>query len=75
MYSYNKMSAEEEPTKINTIIINQVIDLFEQKEFQKKLIKKLNESVDIPFINEKTEKKTLTKMYDLLILAMKELAD
>ena len=39
------------------------------------LIKKLNESVDIPFINEKTEKKTLTKMYDLLILAMKELAD
>jgi hypothetical protein len=69
------MSAEEEPTKINTIIINQVIDLFEQKEFQKKLIKKLNESVDIPFINEKTEKKTLTKMYDLLILAMKELAD
>lgn len=69
------MSAEGEPTKINTIIINQVIDLFEQKEFQKKLIKKLNESVDIPFINEKTEKKTLTKMYDLLILAMKELVD
>ena len=69
------MSAEGEPTQINTLIINQVIDLFEQKEFQKKLIKKLNESVDIPFINEKTEKKTLTKMYDLLILAMKELAD
>ena len=66
---------EEEAKKINAMVIDQVIDLFEQKEFKKKLIKKLNENVDIPFINEKTEKKALNKLYDLLILAMKEIPD
>ena len=63
----------EAPTKMDEILIAQMIDLFEKKNFKKKLIKKLNNSVDVPFINEKTEKVVLNKMYDLLIAAVKDL--
>ncbi len=63
----------EAPTKMDEILIAQVIDLFEKKNFKKKLIKKLNNSVDVPFINEKTEKVVLNKMYDLLVSAVKDL--
>ena len=63
----------EAPTKMDEILIAQVIDLFEKKNFKKKLIKKLNNSVDVPFINEKTEKVVLNKMYDLLLTAVKDL--
>ena len=63
----------EVPTKMDEILIAQVIDLFEKKNFKKKLIKKLNNSVDVPFINEKTEKVVLNKMYDLLVTAVKDL--
>ena len=30
-------------------------------------IKKLNESIDIPMINEKTEKKVLDKVYGIMV--------
>lgn len=63
----------EAPTKMDEILIAQVIDLFEKKNFKKKLIRKLNNSVDVPFINEKTEKVVLNKMYDLLVTAVKDL--
>ena len=58
---------------MDNIIIDQVIDLFEKKDFKKKLISKLNEDVDIPLINEKTEKKILDKIYDLIVKSMNEL--
>lgn len=66
---------EKESTKINDIVVEQIIDLFEKKNFKKKLIKRLNDSVDIPFINEKTEKTVLNKIYDLLIDSLKDLVD
>lgn len=63
----------ESSTKMDEILIAQVIDLFEKKNFKNKLIKKLNNSIDVPFINEKTEKVVLNKMYDLLVTAVKDL--
>lgn len=63
----------EVPTKMDEILIAQVIDLFEKKNFKKKLIKKLNNSVDLPIINEKTEKVVLNKLYDLMVGAIKDL--
>tara|TARA_B100000424_G_scaffold223262_1_gene182703 strand:- start:15 stop:224 length:210 start_codon:yes stop_codon:yes gene_type:complete len=66
---------QKESTKINDIVVDQIIDLFEKKNFKKKLIKRLNDSVDIPFINEKTEKAVLNKIYDLLIDSLKDLVD
>tara|TARA_R100001086_G_C11715761_1_gene225468 strand:- start:110 stop:319 length:210 start_codon:yes stop_codon:yes gene_type:complete len=41
-------------------IINKIFD----EELQKKIVDKLNENVDIPFISEKTEEKVLNAIYD-----------
>ena len=41
-------------------IINKIFD----DELQKKIVDKLNENVDIPFISEKTEEKVLNAIYD-----------
>lgn len=52
-----------------------IIDLLERKDFKKDLVKKLNGDVDIPFINEKTERKVIEKIYDVFIKALKEKLD
>jgi len=52
-----------------------IIDMLERKDFKKDLVKKLNGDVDIPFINEKTERKVIEKIYDVFIKALKEKLD
>lgn len=61
------------PEKIDEILVEHIVDLFEKKDFKKKLISKLNSNVDIPIINEKTEKKILDKIYDVLVDALSDL--
>jgi len=58
---------------MDDIVLDHVVELFEKKDFKNKFIKKLNESVDIPLINEKTEKKVLNKIYELLVKTVKDL--
>ena len=58
---------------MDKIVSEHIIELFEKKNFKKILINKLNENVDIPIINEKTEKKILDKVYDTLLDSLKEL--
>ena len=41
-----------------------IIDKIFDDELQEKLVKKLNENIDIPFISEKTEAKVLNAMND-----------
>jgi|TARA_Y100001938_G_C7840927_1_gene306079 predicted house-cleaning noncanonical NTP pyrophosphatase (MazG superfamily) len=41
-----------------------IIDKIFDDELQEKLVKKLNENIDIPFISEATEEKALNAMYD-----------
>ena len=41
-----------------------IIDKIFDDELQEKLVKKLNENIDIPFISEATEEKALNSMYD-----------
>ena len=48
-----------------------LVELLEKKEFKKVLLKKLNDNIDIPIINEKTEKKVLDKVYEVLVDALK----
>jgi hypothetical protein len=43
------------------------IDLIKSKEFKKSLVKELNECVDIPIINEKTEKKIMNELYNVVL--------
>lgn len=54
-------------------VLDHMVDLLEKKDFKGKLVKELNEAVDIPMINEKTEKKVLETIYKLIIKSMKTL--
>ena len=49
------------------------IELLENSEFEKAIIKELNERVDIPIINEKTEKKILKKIYKAVLSALSKI--
>jgi hypothetical protein len=55
---------------MDDIAAKYLIELLEKKDFKKTFIKKLNDNIDIPFINEKTEKKVLDKVYDVLVDAL-----
>ena len=59
--------------EISDEIKESFITLLEKKEFKKQLIRELNENIDIPIINEKTEKKVLDKIYDTILLAIKKM--
>tara|TARA_Y100000401_G_scaffold38325_1_gene28942 strand:+ start:26262 stop:26441 length:180 start_codon:yes stop_codon:yes gene_type:complete len=41
------------------------------EETKQKVIKKLNDKVDVPFINEKTEEKVLNAVYEAVEEALK----
>ena len=41
-----------------------IIDKIFDEELQVKIVKKLNDNIDIPFISEKTEAKVLNAIYD-----------
>ena len=43
---------------------NAIIDKIFDDELQEKLVKKLNDNIDIPFISEATEEKHLNALYD-----------
>ena len=57
------------------IILDALIELLEEKEFKKDFVKKLNDSVDIPIINEKTEKKVIESLYKLMVNQVKTAVD
>ena len=42
---------------MDKMVLANVVEMLEQKDFKKKLTKKLNKNIDIPIINEKTEQK------------------
>ena len=48
------------------------IELLEKKDFKNTLISALNEDIDIPFINEKTEKKAMDALYKLIVKSLKK---
>ena len=52
--------------------IDHFVELLEEKDFKKTLIKEINEDVDIPMIGEGTEKKVLNAVYKALLRALKK---
>ena len=54
------------------LVADHLISTLEKKDFKKKLIKKINDDIDIPMIGEKTEKKVFDKLYDLFLKGVKE---
>ena len=53
--------------------LDHFIELLEKKDFRNTLIKELNEDIDIPFINEKTEKKAMDALYKLIVKSLKNI--
>ena len=47
-------------------MIDTLIQLLQEDEFIKDLTKAINEDVDIPIINEKTEKKIINKLFNVM---------
>lgn len=60
-------------TNLDDLLVEQIIDLFEKKDFKKKFLKKVNDHIDIPLINEKTEEKVLKALYGVVIDTLKDL--
>lgn len=63
----------DDKENLEKMLIVHVIDLLEKKDFKKKFIKELNESVDVPIIDEKTEKKVLDAIYKLILKTLKKM--
>lgn len=53
--------------------LDHFIELLEKKDFKNTLIAALNEDIDIPFINEKTEKKAMDALYKLIVKSLKKI--
>ena len=49
------------------ILLGSLVELLNDAEFKKDFVRKLNENVDIPIINEKTEKKVINTLYKLMV--------
>lgn len=47
--------------------IEMLVELFEDKEFKKDLIKAINDDVNIPMIGEKTERKVFNSLYSIMV--------
>lgn len=48
------------------------IELLDNDEFKKHLVRELNEDIDIPIINEKTERKILNSIYKVILSSLKK---
>tara|TARA_Y100000389_G_scaffold140468_1_gene138315 strand:+ start:4152 stop:4391 length:240 start_codon:yes stop_codon:yes gene_type:complete len=48
------------------------IELLDNGEFKKHLIRQLNDDIDIPIINEKTERKVLNSIYKVILTSLKK---
>ena len=48
------------------------VELLDNDEFKKHLIRELNEDIDIPIINEKTERKILNSIYKVILSSLKK---
>lgn len=47
-------------------MIDTLVQLLQEDGFRKDLTKAINEDVDIPIINEKTEKKIINRLFDVM---------
>lgn len=61
--------------KLDKLALEELVDLLEKKDFKKKLIKVLNKNVDVPIIDENTEKKVLDTFYNLILKTIKDIAE
>tara|TARA_R100000908_G_C3644725_1_gene79297 strand:+ start:96 stop:290 length:195 start_codon:yes stop_codon:yes gene_type:complete len=57
---------------MNSALVKMMADYMFNEETKKNIVSKLNDNVDIPIINEKTEGKIMEALYETIEAAMKE---
>lgn len=60
---------------VRSIVLNNLVEILETKEFEKELIDQINDDVDIPMINEKSEKKVFKAIYKVVLKAVRKYAE
>ena len=56
------------------IAMNHLIELLEKRDFKNKLLAKLNDSIDLPMFNEKTEMKMFKSLYKVILDVLKDVS-
>ena len=49
------------------ILLGSLVELLNDTEFKKDFVRRVNEHVDVPVINEKTEKKVINTLYKMMV--------
>lgn len=56
---------------MDTVVKNEALEalmeILNHEDFKEDFVKKVNKSVDIPVISEKTERKVINSLYDLMV--------
>lgn len=52
---------------------NNFLQILENKGFKDKFIKKVNDNINIPILNEATEEKIYTALYDIIVNLLLEI--
>jgi hypothetical protein len=57
----------------NSKLITTLVEVFEQEKLKNQLVDNINECIDIPIINEKTEKKLFDGIYGIFLTNIKKM--
>ena len=49
------------------ILLGSLVELLNDNDFKQDFVRKVNANLDIPIINEKTEKKVINTLYKLMV--------
>ena len=49
------------------ILLGSLVELLNDNDFKQDFVRKVNANVDIPIINEKTDKKVINTLYKLMV--------
>ena len=53
--------------------VDALLTFLEKDDFRSKLVQRLNEHVDLPFINEKTEESVIQALYTVVLESIREI--
>lgn len=58
---------------MDNIALEHFVELFKRKDFRKKFVNKVNKNLDIPILNEKTEKKIYDAIYQMILETVEDM--
>ena len=65
------MASSTQPPSAASMSMDTLISMLEDRSFKNTLIAEINDDVDIPILNERTEKKVLNAVYKAVLRALR----